>query len=72
MVGNITSLKWYSDSKLLVSAGGTDRMVRVWENLVGAKANLVDLQEKLPKTTSNSIKVSCISIDYFMLILWSS
>jgi len=42
---------------MLVSAGSTDRVIRIWENLVGAKANLVDLKEKILKTTSASIKV---------------
>ncbi|XP_066918749.1 transducin beta-like protein 2 [Clytia hemisphaerica] len=54
--GSICALRWYTDSKILVSSGGTDRMLRVWENIHGAKANLADLKEKLKRTTSASIK----------------
>ena len=46
---------------MLVTSGSTDRMVRVWENVVGAKANLADLKQKLLKNTSASIKV-CFSL----------
>ncbi|XP_057295266.1 transducin beta-like protein 2 isoform X2 [Hydractinia symbiolongicarpus] len=54
--GNITDLKWHSESRQLVSAGGTDRSIRVWHNPVGVQASLNDLEEKLPKAKSESMK----------------
>uniref|UniRef100_T2M2R1 Transducin beta-like protein 2 n=1 Tax=Hydra vulgaris TaxID=6087 RepID=T2M2R1_HYDVU len=54
--GHITALRWHADSRQLVSAGGTDRVIKVWHNPVGAHAFLSDLKEKLPKTKSDVVK----------------
>ena len=63
-LGNITQLCWQSDSKQLVSAGGSDRSIRVWHNPVGVRASLIDLKEKLPRSKSDAMKV-CILLKRF-------
>lgn len=54
--GDITALRWLADSRQLVSAGGSDRSVRVWCNPPGVKAHLQDLIDKLPKAKSDMVK----------------
>ena len=66
--GFITALRWHADSRQLVSAGGTDRVIRIWHNPVGARAFLCDLKEKFPKTKSDAVKVSfCLLIENFLI-----
>lgn len=54
----ITDLCWDPSSLYLVSAGGEDRHVRVWHNTAGMKELLVELETKIPKTSSEPLKVS--------------
>ena len=56
--GNITSLAWESASMYFASAGGSDRYIRVWHNAVGQKILVDELKGKLPKATSEALKVT--------------
>lgn len=54
--GDISALRWHADSRQLASAGGSDKSIRVWHNVPGVKANLVELMNKLPKAKSDTMK----------------
>lgn len=53
---DICALLWLADSKQLVSSGGCDKSIRVWHNVPGVKANLVDLTGRLPKAKSDTTR----------------
>ena len=53
----VSSLCWDSSSLYLVSAGGEDRHVRVWHNHPGQRQLIQEMKAKLPKATSDALKV---------------
>ena len=65
--GDIIALRWSSDSRILMSTGGTDKMIRVWHNPVGVEASLRDLEVKLQKAHNASMKVGF----YFFIVALS-
>jgi len=50
---NISALRWYADSRQLVSSAG--RSLHVWHNPVGARASLLELKSNLLKLKSESL-----------------
>lgn len=60
--GGITSLAWEPASIYFASAGGLDRYIRLWNNVAGQKILLDELKDKLPKATSEALKVILFSI----------
>lgn len=54
--GSITGVCWLADSKHLVSAGGSDRSIRIWHNPASVKANLQCLISKLTTAKSDTMK----------------
>ncbi len=55
-VGVVSALVWDPSSRYMVSAGGEDRHIRVWHNAPGMKQLLEELQDKLPKASSEPLK----------------
>ena len=53
----VSSLCWDSSSLYLASAGGEDRHVRVWHNHPGQRQLIQEMKAKLPKATSDALKV---------------
>ena len=53
----ISCVCWDPASHYLVSAGGEDRHIRVWNNYPGKKLLLQELKGELPKATSDALKV---------------
>lgn len=56
--GAITSLVWEPTSLYLASAGGADRHIRLWHNAPGLRELIRDCQAKLPKASSEALKVA--------------
>ena len=53
----LMAIKWHPSSKYLASAGGNDRSVRIWHNVTGLKATIIDLTNRLRRANSETIKV---------------
>ena len=58
----ITSLVWEPSSLYLASAGGADRHIRLWYNAPGLKELIKELQPKIPKASSEPLKVCSQSV----------
>ena len=54
----VAGLCWSPSSLLLASAGGEDRHVRLWHNSPGLKQQASELREKIPRASSDALKVS--------------
>ena len=55
----VTSVAWHPSSRYLATAGGADKHIRVWHNAAGLKVQIDDLQGKLYRSKSDTIKVNC-------------
>ena len=64
----ISDLCWEPSSLYLASAGGEDRHVRLWHNVPGMKQLIIDLEAKLPKASSEPLKVCFCSELYWNII----
>ncbi len=53
----ITSILWDPSSLYLVSAGGDDRYVRVWNNVHGMKEQIKNDEEEMRSAKSEALKV---------------
>ena len=58
----ITALVWEPASVYLASAGGSDRHIRLWHNAPGKRELIKELQAKIPKTTSEPLKVGMLCV----------
>jgi len=56
-VDNITAIAWHPTSRYLATAGGNDRQIRVWHNAVGIKVEIGDLEGRLIRAKSDTIRV---------------
>ena len=56
LLSEVTDLCWEPTSLYLISAA-KDRHIRVWYNILGQKELIRELQEKLPKASSEPLKV---------------
>ena len=56
-LSEVTDLCWEPTSLYLISAAN-DRHIRVWHNTLGQKELIRELQEKLPKASSEPLKVA--------------
>lgn len=54
---NITAIAWHPSSRYLATAGGNDRQIRVWHNAVGIKVEIDDLEGRLIRAKSDTIRV---------------
>ena len=53
----VSCLCWDPTSQYLVSGGGSDRHVRVWNNIPGGRVHLAEMKSELVKDNSDAIKV---------------
>ncbi|XP_020894686.1 transducin beta-like protein 2 isoform X2 [Exaiptasia diaphana] len=53
---NITAIAWHPSSRYLATAGGNDRQIRVWHNAVGIKVEIDDLEGRLMRAKSDTIR----------------
>ncbi|XP_031553356.1 transducin beta-like protein 2 isoform X2 [Actinia tenebrosa] len=53
---NITAIAWHPSSRYLATAGGNDRQIRVWHNAVGIKVEIDDLEGRLVRAKSDTIR----------------
>ncbi|XP_067034291.1 transducin beta-like protein 2 isoform X3 [Acropora muricata] len=52
----ITAISWHPSSRYLATAGGDDRVIRVWHNAAGIKVQIEDLQGRLYRTRNENVK----------------
>ncbi|KAK2549753.1 Transducin beta-like protein 2 [Acropora cervicornis] len=52
----ITAISWHPSSRYLATAGGDDRLIRVWHNAAGIKVQIEDLQGRLYRTRNENVK----------------
>ena len=55
---DITAIAWHPTSRYLTTAGGNDRQIRVWHNAVGIKVEIDDLEGRLMRAKSDTMKVN--------------
>ncbi|XP_068750616.1 transducin beta-like protein 2 isoform X2 [Montipora capricornis] len=52
----ITAISWHPSSRYLATAGGEDRVIRVWHNAAGIKVQIDDLQGRLYRARNENVK----------------
>ena len=53
----ITAIAWHPNSRYLATAGGADRHIRVWHNAAGVKVLIDDLEGRLYRAKSDTVRV---------------